>query len=256
MSTSFVMYTVSFRNRQFPEDLEVKTQDDQILYVSKSWLCFHSEYFKALLTNGCAESYDKQIKLSHNCIVLEIVFGWLCYAYRGEESVNLLLSKIDTNDLLYDFFSALEEYNLISCKKYAEKFYATENMTRILLKTKCDHSLIEIVVTFKLDLMKELYNSYLNTEQKWFNCSAKNCNLKEINEFTSHWDPFLNFFSEWLIDRDPTDDDLQSIINLKFEVLSVKNVEKLIRIIRKFTKADKFKQIVFDKISYVLYPEK
>lgn len=247
------MDTTLFKNRQFPEDLEVKTLDDQLLYVNKNWLCLHSGYFKALLTNGCKESYIKHIEFAHNCIVLETIFNWLCFGYT-EETVNIVLSKIDTIDLLYDLFNALEEYCLATCKKSAEKFYSTEDMTQILLKTKCDHSLIDIIFTFNLEHMKKTYIGYINSEKKWIYPIAINAKLEQIVKLKPNWHTFTTLFLEWSTDRDPTNEELEPIIELDYDNASRKDAEKLTLRIRKFTKADQFKKQALFGLSYSLFP--
>lgn len=251
------MDIVSFKNRQFSDDLEVKTLDDQILYINRNWLCLHSNFFKSLLTNGCAETFSNHIKLSHECIVLETVFGWLCYAYRGETYIKQLLNKIATVDLLYDLFSTFEEYNLIHCKEYADNFFSGDDITKVLLNnTECIHTLIEIVVTFKLNKMRIKYNDDLDKRQPWIIPIIKNVNIEQVDVFSDSWGVFTMCFLEWAIGRDPSDDELRPILNDTYDNAPPRIAEQLIRCIRNFTKAEKFKAKVLGQLSYVTFPKK
>jgi hypothetical protein len=251
------IYQHSFYEKQISCDLEINTLDDQQLYVNKYLLCLHSPYFKALLTNGCSETNSNSIKLSHTSHVLNIVLNILCFCYKMNLH-NECLKKINNIDLLHDYFSTCEEYQLYDLKESAQNYFSSAENLQIIIHSENNDtaSFITTILTFELKQIKKAYNDIIDKkiisiESVNFN----NINIRSVFEFFNTWRMCAPAFIGWLKDRDPTDEELSSIRHYTFKDVPKDLVEILIRRIRKFTKATIFKSRVLENLTYSIYPE-
>lgn len=245
-----------FNERHFLNDLEIVSSDQKRLYCCKYLLSMHSPYFRALLTNGCSETNQNSIELSYTYDVLNVIFNILCYSYRSE-LVNECIQKINNVDMMYDYFSACEEYQLDVLKTHASEIFSIEENLQTILTTESNNtvSLIMTIQTFELENIKKAYHSLIS--KKIINVDSINFNSINTKQFSAFFDTrhlFVSAFIAWTRDRDPEDQELEPLLNYDYNLMPKDWGKLLICHIRKFTKAKIFKSVVLESLTYSVCP--
>jgi hypothetical protein len=236
------------------DDLEIKTNDEKSLYISKAWMHLISPHFQAMLVNGFSESKQSIITLGYEHTILNILFNCVMFAHNGEDFVRKhFFTQLGTKEKICEFFSATNEYEFNGIKQLAEEHFSTDE---------------HILKFFSAELVTTIYQLDLNKMKKQVlnlfrikNLPMKNIKFDLIecvtlNFFRFNWKVYLSAIQEWLKYHDPIDEELE---HSQIFVLSEKNFPKtiidlLVEINRKFTKAPKTNAIINAFIVNILYP--
>jgi ferredoxin-fold anticodon binding domain-containing protein len=176
----------------------------------------------------------------------------LYYGFYGSEFIkNECFIKINNIDLLHDFFSTCEEYQLDILKKFAQDYFSCNENLKMIIGTENNNtsSLITTVVMFNLENIKKTYQN--NIIKKIIDIKSINFNNVDSESlctfFKESWELLIPAIVSWAKNRDPTDEEVIELRINYYNCDPKSHEEALIRCIRKFTKANKFKLTVLEK---------
>ena len=241
-------------------DLEIETLDENIKYYTiKGWLAITSEYFRAMLTNGMAESQSNTIKLNYSPKIVLTLLCCVHQGYLGEEYLKKnYFEKLDSLSDVCEFFSACNEYQFDSIKNLFEKYCSIDEQL-VSLYGKDAIELIKNIYLLDLKIMEEKLHNIIEKNPKMIeSIKYETMECKYINFFTGRtWPIFVNVLISWLKCHDPTDKELidAEIHLINYNDMPKNLCEKLILAIRKLDKKSLSRSDVQDKILYALYPD-
>ena len=237
------------------DDLEIHTSDENTkYYAAKWWLVGTSEYFRAILSNGMAESNSNSIKLNHSPKVVLTLLRCVHQAYLGEDYLKKnYFEKLNSVQEICEFFNACNEYQFDSLKNLFEKYCSTEEQLISLYGTDATE-LIKIIYLLDLKLMGANLKNIIVKNPKMIESIKYETLMCEHLNFFNNWCFFIEAFILWLKCHEATD---LLLVNMykNYDKMPKGLCEKFIREIRKLKKARQFKAFVLEKITFALYPE-
>jgi len=262
------MATDVFLIRDLSEILEIQTIDDAKLYVTKGWLMNLSPYFNALLTNGFKESSTCNIKLNYKSKIILVLFQFIYEHHMGENYIRAnIMNNINELEDIYSLWSAINEYQLDSIKDFVDIYFSSKSefVENKLLNVES----LRMVLMHGMEHIRERINEHFAMhkdnidilDMETLPCDILNFFTISPPDFSSVFcSVFCSVFEKWAKIHNPTDEELD-IANIdydQFKTLSrnSSSLEKLVRTVRRLTKAPKFQAIVYGKISYILVADK
>lgn len=235
------------------DDLEIRTVDGRILYVSKGWLYTISPYFSALLTNGFNASQTKEIYLGKRYEILLIFFK--CVAFRSYIE-KYIKKELDTVVSIHDFTELIdicEEYQCFGLKNVVDYCLSEDKKLRSMFGNGTD--ILRMTYTYNLGQTSAALRELLSSDARLlatvkFKDLASEC-LKIFVGKGIPWSLVVNVFSSWSKDRDPSDEELRrgNMFTLNWSGMPSNYNSEISKIIRKFTKAKDFKLLVYDNLT-------
>lgn len=246
------------------DDLEICSQDNISLYVSRGWLAGVSEYFRVLLSGGFSETQRGKINLSYTGKILQILFTYINKGYLGEGFIEEeCLKRLKTTDEVCDFLFACNEYQLDPVKNYCEEYFSAKEYLVSLFNT-------DLLITIRLLGLQEMgkkINEILSNNIEMLNYLDYDKLSADDISFTN-FIVFTRAVEMWSKKHDPTDEEIEeaewNVIKLEFDNISryseisssYKNIVRdFERIVRKFNRAPDFQLRMLKTTSLLLNPD-
>jgi hypothetical protein len=244
----------SFLENKLFEDLKIVAIDGE-LFVSKSWLCRVSPYFRATFKGNFMESEKTVLNLPHRSKILEILFQVVTYAYSDEKEYakENFFAKLLTVEDVCDFLSVANEYLFLTVKKSADKYFSTETHIQTFFSAKLVITIHELTLS---NMWTQCMNLLISKKLALENLKFDMISCDTLNFFRMTTGIYLFALEQWSKHNDPTDKELvhSKIFFLNHVNYNNTTIPGFLKIVSGFTKAPETKAAMNEVALNVLYP--